>query len=72
MLPALGACDDAPHNILHCLLQDRVTDHRVGLTFQGLDEIMSGRDPDALDEVHEALRQAEEARMLEQLLESES
>ena len=37
--------------------QNRVTDHRIGLTIQKLDQIMEGK----LDEVLEALRIAEQA-----------
>ena len=43
--------------------QNRVTDHRIGLTIQKLDQIMEGK----LDEVLEALRIAEQAEKMAEL-----
>ena len=42
--------------------QDRVTDHRIGLTLHGLESILDG----ALDSIVEALMDDERARLLEE------
>ncbi|MEW8986337.1 MAG: peptide chain release factor 1, partial [Bacillus sp. (in: firmicutes)] len=42
--------------------QNRVTDHRIGLTIQKLDQILQGK----LDEVLEALIVEEQSRKLEE------
>lgn len=55
-----------------CLpLQDRVTDHRVGVTLHGLEELMSGEggSAQALDTVIDALAVQEQTRTLEELAE---
>ena len=41
--------------------QDRLTDHRIGLTVHGLEAILDGQ----IDDVVEALRQGEQARLLQ-------
>lgn len=43
--------------------QDRLTDHRVGITVHGLDDILSGRQ-DSLDQLVAALLNDEQAQML--------
>ena len=43
--------------------QDRLTDHRVGVTVHGLEDILTGRQ-DRLDEIVEALLKDEQARLL--------
>lgn len=51
--------------------QDRLTDHRVSITHQGLTDIMTGHDVDALDRIHSALAFSEQERLLGQLLEEQ-
>ena len=45
-----------------------MTDHRIGLTKHGIDRMMDG---DMLEDYVMALREAEEAEKLQQLLEGE-
>ncbi|KAJ1305409.1 hypothetical protein OPQ81_000421 [Rhizoctonia solani] len=45
--------------------QDRVTDHRVGLTIKNLEAVMEG---DALEEIIQALQKDHEATVMEDLL----
>ena len=48
--------------------QDRVTDHRVGLTFHGLSDIMSGGEASGggqLDDIIDALEVADQRRQIE-------
>lgn len=47
--------------------QDRVTDHRIGLTTTGLSRILEG---DELQDIIEACRQDEQERRLQSLLET--
>ena len=44
--------------------QDRLTDHRIGLTVHGLQAILDGQ----IDEIVEALRQDEQTRLLQQAI----
>ncbi|KAF8721567.1 Release factor, partial [Rhizoctonia solani] len=48
--------------------QDRVTDHRVGLTIKNLEAVMEG---DALEEIIQALQKDHEATMMEELLQDD-
>ncbi|CAE6477203.1 unnamed protein product [Rhizoctonia solani] len=48
--------------------QDRVTDHRVGLTIKNLESVMEG---DALEEIIQALQRDHEARLMEDLLQND-
>lgn len=56
--------------------QDRVTDHRVGLTLHGLGELMSGEGEagggSPLDSIIDALALAEQVRQLELICEGEA
>ncbi|HLT56104.1 MAG TPA: peptide chain release factor 1, partial [Bacillota bacterium] len=47
--------------------QNRVTDHRIGLTIQKLDQILEGK----LDEIIDALQLEEQTKKLEQIGEKE-
>ncbi|SIT69672.1 peptide chain release factor 1 [Edaphobacillus lindanitolerans] len=60
---AVGTGDRSERIRTYNFPQNRVTDHRIGLTIQKLDQIISGK----LDEVIDALTMEEQAARLEQL-----
>ena len=60
---AVGSGDRSERIRTYNFPQNRVTDHRIGLTIQKLDQIIEGK----LDEVIEALTMEEQAHRLESL-----
>ena len=57
-----------------CVPQDRITDHRVGLTLHGLHEILSGGETAGgaqLDHIIDALAVAEQSKQLEAMSEAD-
>ena len=58
---AVGTGDRSERIRTYNFPQNRVTDHRIGLTIQKLDQIMEGK----LDEVIDALIMADQASRLE-------
>ena len=60
---AVGTGDRSERIRTYNYPQNRVTDHRIGLTIQKLDQIMEGK----LDEVIDALTLEEQASKLEKL-----
>ena len=60
---AIGTGDRSERIRTYNYPQNRVTDHRIGLTLNKLDKIMSGD----LDEIIEALIVADQTKKLEQL-----
>lgn len=59
---AVGTGDRSERIRTYNFPQNRVTDHRIGLTIQKLDQILQGK----LDEVLEALIVEEQSRKLEE------
>ncbi|WP_093214650.1 peptide chain release factor 1 [Sediminibacillus albus] len=60
---AVGSGDRSERIRTYNFPQNRVTDHRIGLTIQKLDQILEGK----VGEVIEALRMEEQAKKLEQI-----
>lgn len=64
-------CSDELSSLCSWLVQDRVTDHRVGITLHGLGDLMSGGEASAgqgqLDSIINALEVADQSRQLEQM-----
>ncbi len=60
---AVGTGDRSERIRTYNYPQNRVTDHRIGLTIQKLDQIIEGK----LDEVFDALIMEEQAKKLDQL-----
>jgi peptide chain release factor 1 len=60
---AVGTGDRSERIRTYNFPQNRVTDHRIGLTIQKLDQILEGK----LDEFVDALQVEEQAKKLEQI-----
>ena len=60
---AVGTGDRSEHIRTYNFPQNRVTDHRIGLTLNKLDRVMNGE----LDEVIDALVLADQAEKMERL-----
>ena len=58
----MGAGDRSEKVRTYNFPQDRLTDHRIGMSIHGLQEIMAGQ----IDAVVAALLQDEQARLLEE------
>ncbi len=65
----VGSGDRSERIRTYNFAQDRVTDHRISLSKHGIDRMMEG---EMLGEFSDALRSAEEAEQLRQLLEGEA
>lgn len=64
---AVGTGDRSERIRTYNFPQNRVTDHRIGLTIQKLDQILEGK----LDEIIDALQLEEQTKKLEQIGEKE-
>ncbi|KAG8736356.1 hypothetical protein FRC10_009405 [Ceratobasidium sp. 414] len=64
----VSTCTLAGFKLLDTVTQDRVTDHRVGVTIKNLASVLEG---DALEDIIRALQRDHEATMMEELLEDD-
>lgn len=68
MLPTCGLLTPAAYMTLPPCLQGRITDHRVGLTEHGMEEMLAGA---KLPAFIEALRRQEQVELLASLHEAD-